>query len=204
VSAELARLRVQAELAWPQELSVLERHGLRADSTVLEAGCGPGFVTLRLLEHVRDGTVTGLDLDTTMLEHARELMSGSERVRFVQASAAATGLPSASFDVVVARFLLQHLSNVGTVLTELKRVLRPRGRLIVADADFAFSTVFEPEPTFVRQLIDAVMAAQRAQGGDPSIGRKLPRLLREAGFSGIAVDALVAPASSSGVSRSTV
>jgi ubiquinone/menaquinone biosynthesis C-methylase UbiE len=75
---------VQAELVWPQELSVLERHGLRADSTVLEAGCGPGFVTLRLLEHVRDGTVTGLDLDTTMLEHARELMSGSERVRFVQ------------------------------------------------------------------------------------------------------------------------
>lgn len=113
-------------------------------------------------------------------------------MRFVEASAAATGLPDASFDLVLARFLLQHVPDVPAVLAELRRVLRPGGRLIAVDADFTFSTLFEPEPAFARELVDAVIEGQRLRGGDPHIGRKLPRLLREAGLSEIAVDAIVA------------
>ncbi|MGH3134203.1 MAG: class I SAM-dependent methyltransferase [Gaiellaceae bacterium] len=191
-SAELDRLRVQAELAWPQELRALVQHGLREDATVLEAGCGPGFVTALLLEHVRGGSVTGLDLDSTMLAHARELLAGSERVRFVEASASATGLPAESFDVVLARFLLQHLPDVPAVLAELRRVLRPGGRLIVVDSDQAFDALFYPEPPFTGELMRAVAEGQRLLGGDRYIGRRLPALIRDAGFSAIAVDAVVA------------
>ena len=191
-SAELARLRVQAEVLWPQELGVLPRHGLRDGVSILEAGCGPGFVTALLLESFPRASVTGLDLDPVMLAHARERVGESDRVRFIEGSAATTGLPGGSFDLVLARFLLQHVPNAHDVLIELRRVLSPGGRLIVVDADFAFSTLFEPEPAFTRELIDAVVEGQRLRGGDPQIARKLPRLLREAGFSDIAVDAVVA------------
>jgi SAM-dependent methyltransferase len=192
VSTELERLRVQAEVLWPRELRVLPAHGLQDGARVLEVGCGPGFVTRLLVESHPRATVTGLDVDSTMLLHAREHVLEPDRVAFVEASASATGLPDASFDVVLARFLFQHVPNAQDVLLELRRVLAPAGRLIVVDADFAFSTLFEPEPAFTRELMDAVIQGQRLRGGDPHIGRKLPRLLREAGFSDIAVDAVVA------------
>lgn len=192
VVPELERLRIQAELAWPQELRTLERHGLRRDATVLEAGCGPGFVTSLLQDHVQDGSVTGMDFDPTMLAHARELMGAAENVSFVEGDAAATGLPAGSFDVVLARFLLQHVPSSEAVLEEFRRVLRPGGRLIAIDADIASSVIFVPEPPFYRELMVGVEEAQRRQGGDPRIGPRLPRLLAEAGFSEIAVDMVAA------------
>ncbi len=191
VTAELERLRIQADSFWPHELPVLTRHGLVDGLDVLEAGCGPGFVTRLLLESLPRSAVTALDVDPTMLAHARQHVGDLDRVRFVEASATDTGLPDASVDVVLARFLLQHVPNVGEVLAELRRVLRSTGRLVVIDADFAFSTLFEPEPEFTRELLEAVVRGQRLRGGDPHIGRKLPRLLREAAFSEITVDAVV-------------
>jgi SAM-dependent methyltransferase len=189
--AELERLRVQAQLFWPFELPVLERHGLRRGGDVLEAGCGPGFVTALLLEHVLDGSVTALDKDPAMLEHARKLLADQGRVHFVEAGISETGLPDASFDVALVRLVLQHVPDAPAALRELRRVLRPGGRLIAVDADFGLATVFDPEPAFAHELMDAVIEAQRFQGGEPHIGRKLPAFLRDAGFSDISVDAVV-------------
>jgi SAM-dependent methyltransferase len=191
VPAELQRLRVQAELSWPSELPILERHGLRAGRHVLEAGCGPGFVTELLLEHIGDGSVTALDVDASMLDHARRHLGDDGRVRFVEAPVSATGLPTEAFDAVLARLILQHVPDAVSALGELRRILRPGGRLIAVDADFAFTTIFDPEPSFLRELMDAVVAGQRAEGGDPHVASKLPALLRDAGFSDIAVDAVV-------------
>jgi SAM-dependent methyltransferase len=191
VSAELERLRIQAGVFWPYELPALERHGLADAVDVLEIGCGPGFVTALLLESFPRATVTGLDVDPTMLAYAREHVGGTDRATFVEASAAASGLPGASFDVALARLVLQHVPSVRDVLLELRRVLRPGGRLIAVDSDFGCPTLFEPEPAFARELFGAAAEGQRRRGGDPHIGRKLPRLLREAGLTAIAVDAVV-------------
>lgn len=190
-ASELARLEHQAGLAWPQELRTLERHGLHKDASVLEAGCGPGFVTKRLLDYLQHGSVTGLDVDSTMVAHARELLAGSDRVRFVERSADDTGLPDESFDVVYVRFVLQHVPNVEAVVAECRRVLRPGGRLIVADADAVFSVLFDPQPSFFPGLIAAVAETQRQQGGNATMARRVPRLLADAGFSGIAIDAVI-------------
>lgn len=190
-SAELERLRIQAEVLWPAELTVLERQGLRRDANVLEAGCGPGYVTSLLLGFLEGGSVTALDVDGAMLEHARRVVGDDPRVRFVEASVTATGLPDGAFDAVLVRYVLQHVPGVAAALAELTRVLRPGGRLFAVDADFALATLSDPEPPFVRELMDAVVEGQRLQGGDGHIGRKLPRLLREAGLSDLAVDVAV-------------
>jgi ubiquinone/menaquinone biosynthesis C-methylase UbiE len=192
IASELERLRIQADLVWPDELRALVRHGLREDADLLEVGCGPGFVTARLLEHVQQGFVTAIDIDSAMLGHARERIGDSTRVRFVEASATKTGLPDDAFDAVVVRLVLQHLPDVDAALAELGRVLRPGGRLIAVDTDHAFDTLFDPEPAFYCDLMAAVAEAQRSRGGDRYIGRRLPALLRGAGFSEILIDSVVA------------
>lgn len=191
-STELGRLRVQAEVLWPAELAALERQGLRRDANVLEAGCGPGFVTSRLRRYLGGGKVTALDVDGTMLAHARGEVGDDPRVRFVEASVTATGLPDGAFDAVLVRYLLQHVTDVPAALAELVRVVRPGGRIFAVDADFGLGSIYEPEPPFLRELLDAADEGQRLQGGDGRVGRKLPRLLLEAGLTDIVVDAAVA------------
>jgi ubiquinone/menaquinone biosynthesis C-methylase UbiE len=78
-------------------------------------------------------------------------------VHFVEAGAAQSGLADDSFDLVLARFLLQHVPSVDDVLAEFRRLLTGGGRVIVVDADFAFSTLIEPEPEFAPHLLAAVM-----------------------------------------------
>ena len=191
-AAEIERLRLQAELTWGSELRTLREHGLRDDCELLEVGCGPGFVTAQLLRDLPSAVITALDVDEAMLQHAHSHVGQTSRVQFLLAPAAATGLEGGSFDVVLARFVLQHIPGVPEILAELRRVLRPAGRLIVEDADFAFSILFEPEPPLAAELVPAIIESQRLQGGDGLLGRKLPRLLREAGFADIAVDAVIA------------
>jgi ubiquinone/menaquinone biosynthesis C-methylase UbiE len=91
-------------------------------------------VTELLLAYLRGGSVTALDVDPAMLDHARRHLGDDEPVRFVEATATATGVAEGSFDAVLVRFVLQHLPDPGAVLRELKRVLRQRGRLLVIDA----------------------------------------------------------------------
>lgn len=189
---EVARLERQAALAWPQEASTLVRHGLRRDADVLDAGCGPGAVSALLLELVPEGSVTALDTDPRMLAFARKRLAGAERSRVVDGSVLDTGLEDASFDVVVTRFVLQHLPDPLSAIAELRRVLRPRGRLIAVDSDELLDITIEPEPSFAAEINGAVREFQRRLGGDRRIGRRLPRLLLDAGFEDLALDVVVA------------
>lgn len=190
--AEIERLRVQATVAWPQEADLLARRGLAPDAHVLEAGCGPGFVTELLLDLVPDGAVTAIDVDPEMVARASARVANRERLRVIEASATRTGFENGAFDAVVARFLLQHLAEREATLAEFHRVLRPGGRLFVTDVDDGLGVLLDPEPPFAADLARVQGEIQRQRGGDRLIGRRLPGLLRAAGFTELAVDAVAA------------
>ncbi|OUJ00928.1 SAM-dependent methyltransferase [Acetobacter orientalis] len=103
------------------------------DMKVLDVACGPGIIACEL---ARVGAeVTGIDLTPAMIEQAR-LRADRENVRVAYHIGNALHLPfqADSFDRVVTRYSFHHMQDPGKVLTEMVRVCRPGGRIIVIDA----------------------------------------------------------------------
>jgi SAM-dependent methyltransferase len=102
-----------------------------ADERWLEAACGPGLIS-RVLAGAA-GEVVGVDATPAMLEVARREAAGLDNVSFVLGDATATGLPDASFDGAIARFAVHHIPVPSRLLAELARLVRPGGRVVIAD-----------------------------------------------------------------------
>lgn len=111
--------RVTARVADP----LLDAVGAREATRVLDVATGPGYVAAKAAE--RGADVVGLDFSETMLAHARTNVPG---VEFVHGDATALTFEDASFDAVVAAFLLLHLGTPERAVAEAARVLRPGGR----------------------------------------------------------------------------
>jgi ubiquinone/menaquinone biosynthesis C-methylase UbiE len=99
----------------------------------LDAACGPGIVCRRLAGHV--GAVHGVDLTTAMIEVARReaTAAGLSNVTFAVGDATALGLPDASFDGAISRFAIHHVPVPSRLVGELARLVRPGGRVVLAD-----------------------------------------------------------------------
>lgn len=187
--AELARLEAQAAVVRRMEGAWLRGLRVSPGADVLDLGCGPGFVSELLAELVPAGSVTGVDASAALLAQAgaRMVALGHSHVRFVEAWADRLPLPDASVDFAYSRFLFQHLSAPAAVLKELRRVMRPGGRVVLVDTDDA-ALLIHPEPAGLSALLTASQAAQARVGGDRLIGRKLRSLLVSAGFERVRVE----------------
>jgi SAM-dependent methyltransferase len=99
----------------------------------LEVACGPGIISRRLAPRVRE--VHGVDLTPAMVELARReaLAAGLPNATFAVGDAAALDLPSAGVDGAIARFTIHHVPVPGRLFDELARVVRPGGRVLLAD-----------------------------------------------------------------------
>ena len=120
------RLRAISELLAPTTRRLLETAGIRRGMRVADIGCGVGRVSAMLAELVGpEGEVVGVDLSPAQVEQSRSLAAARRltNCRFVEASAMATGLPSASFDLVYGRLLLIHLPDPVGALREMSRLL---------------------------------------------------------------------------------
>jgi SAM-dependent methyltransferase len=94
---------------------------------VLDVGCGPG--TIASAAAARGARAVGVDLAAGMLALGRERHPGLE---LVEGDAEALPFADATFDALVAGFILNHVPAVETALAEAARVLAPAGRLAVA------------------------------------------------------------------------
>ncbi|WP_016854527.1 malonyl-ACP O-methyltransferase [Halomonas smyrnensis] len=97
---------------------------------VLDLGCGPGDLTAELARRYGDGaTIHGLDLAPGMLTEAR--CRHGEGIDWLCADAADLPLPSGRLDLAVSNLAIQWCPDLGTVLAELARVIRPGGRALI-------------------------------------------------------------------------
>jgi ubiquinone/menaquinone biosynthesis C-methylase UbiE len=100
------------------EADMVHTYGAGAD--VLEVGCGTGLVLERIRAFAK--TARGVDLSPGMLERAR-----ARGLDVTEGSATALPFADASFDVACSFKVLAHVEDIGRALSEMARVVRPRG-----------------------------------------------------------------------------
>lgn len=109
---------------------------ITAGQDVLEIGCGTGNLTLQIARRHPDAHVTGLDPDPRALDIARaKARRAGLDVRWDEGTAADLPYPDASMDRVVSSLMFHHLDgdDRARTLAEVRRVLRPGGRLTLVD-----------------------------------------------------------------------
>ena len=115
--------------------AILALAGDVAGRRILDAGCGSGPLFAALRD--RGAIVTGFDSSTGMLEQARQRL-GDDADLQVAALGSPLPFPDGAFDDVIAALVLHYLEDWGPALAELRRVLKPGGRLI-ASVDHPFA-----------------------------------------------------------------
>jgi ubiquinone/menaquinone biosynthesis C-methylase UbiE len=100
---------------------------VRAGETVVDVGCGTGWLAAGLSRAMPGLPVIGVDVSRGMLEQARAAGAWP----LLRADAQRLPLATASVDLIVTRGVLHHLPDVPAVLTEWRRVLRPAGAVVL-------------------------------------------------------------------------
>lgn len=124
--------RIDQQIRPLGELAMV-RAALAAGERVLDVGCGCGDTTLALARRVAPGgSVLGLDISAPMLARARERLAEAglgAAVSFLQADAQTHAFAPAAFDVLYSRFGVMFFADPPAAFANLRRALRPGGRL---------------------------------------------------------------------------
>ncbi len=107
-----------------------------ADSLLLDAGCGPGYHSMRFAR--RGFRVQALDFSESALEQAAANIHASgldDRITLQQGSLLDLPFPDGHFPYVLCWGVLMHIPDVDRALAELARVVRPGGTLILSEAN---------------------------------------------------------------------
>ena len=155
---------------------------LTADTHLLDVGCGKGELSLELAAEV--GRLTGIDADSAEIEHARAAAatSATPNATFEVGDAYDLPLPDESVDVVFGHSVLEALDRPGDALAEMRRVLKPGGRLAVASVEYGGLVLAGPHGPLTRRFYDIRERLWLSAGADPYRGRELRGLLLAQGF----------------------
>ncbi|MFF9084835.1 methyltransferase [Streptomyces sp. NPDC014991] len=179
-----------AALFDPTTFRHLEGLGIRSGWRCWEVGAGGTSVVSWLAGKVGPaGQVVATDIDTSRLAAA---VRPPVEVRVHDVGADEP--PGEGFDLVHARLVLVHVPDRDRALRSMVQALRPGGRLLVEDADPALQPLIcpdehGPEQRLANRLRQGFRKLLADRGADLSYGRRLPRLLREAGLHDVEADA---------------
>ena len=182
VVAQLAEI-LELRAADPQQRELREAYladiEFPADARVVEVGCGPGPVARALASRPGVSEVVGVDPSPIFLEQGRELARDLPNLTFVEGDARALPFDDDSFDVLIFHTTLCHVPEPERALAESLRVLRRGGFLGIFDGDYATVTCALGASDPLQACADATV---EYLVHDRWLVRRLPRLVREAGF----------------------
>ncbi|MBM9506539.1 methyltransferase domain-containing protein [Actinacidiphila acididurans] len=184
------RFDALGELFDPSTFRHVQDLGIAAGWRCWEVGAGGSSVVTWLAGRVGPtGRVLATDID---ISWAAQAAGGV--VEVLRHDVGREQPPEAGFDLVHARLVLVHVADRERALRAMAGALRPGGWLLVEDADPAAQPLicldeYGPEQALANRLRTGFRSLLAARGADLAWGRRLPRLLREAGLADVAADA---------------
>lgn len=165
---------------------IREALGARPGERILDVGCGPGFYVAELLEDVgAEGFIVGVDRSPQMLALAGSRTEGHGNVELHEADAKSLPVADGSFDAAVSVQVLEYVPDIAAALAEVHRALRPGGRAVLWDVDWA--TVSWHSRDAAR--MERVLRTWDEHLAHVSLPSTLAPLLRSAGFEDVHADA---------------
>ncbi|WFU20221.1 methyltransferase domain-containing protein [Bradyrhizobium sp. CB3481] len=172
---------------------LINRAGFEPGERVIDVGCGSGATAIAFARAVEPtGYVLGIDVSGPMLERARQAVPKDLPIDFVLADATVYPFEPASFDVLASRFGVMFFADPVLSFANMRKALRPTGRL-------AFACWREPRenPFFMAPLAAAYKHVPKLpQQGPEDPGpfafaseERVRRILGEAGFTGVEMEA---------------
>ncbi|MFH8341139.1 methyltransferase domain-containing protein [Streptomyces sp. AM6-12] len=178
-----------ATLFDPTTFRHIEALGIEPGWRCWEVGAGGTSVVSWLARKVGpDGAVVATDIDTSRLAPVDR-----PPVEIRTHDVGAEEPPEERFDLVHARLVLVHVPDRARALRSMIQALKPGGRLLIEDADPALQPLtcpdeYGPEQRLANRLRQGFRTLLAERGADLSYGRRLPRLLREAGLRDVEAD----------------
>lgn len=154
---------------------------------ILDVGCGLGHIALDVAPFMDvTGHVSAIDNSAIMVHEAkRRIGNDNANVEFLVEDAHQMSFNSHTFDGCLIINTLMHCARPQVVLSEVKRVLKPHGRLVVLEPDWQTLALSTGDP-FVD---DSVVTVVRQSLTNSTVGHQLPSLIQNLGFCDIAVSA---------------
>jgi ubiquinone/menaquinone biosynthesis C-methylase UbiE len=152
----------------------------RFGDRIIDVGCGTGD-TSRTLAHLVGpaGVVVGIEPSDTMLREARRrTINPALPVDFRPGDITALAIGDSTFDGVYCERVLQHVDAPHVAVSELVRVTRSGGRIVVVDTDWGMHAIHGADPRLTARIVDA-WANNAANAWS---GRRLPALFAAAGM----------------------
>lgn len=170
----------------PWSLDLIERVRPQPGERVLDLACGTGAVSREVLKRISPGgTLVGVDINADMLRVASEVIEAREPVvRWQEASADSLPLPDASFDVALCQQGLQFFPDKPGALRELRRVLKPGGRLALS---VWRALEHNPVQHALSKAADGKLGKSMAIAFGLGENGALERMLQDAGFQSVRV-----------------
>ncbi|MGA9668333.1 MAG: methyltransferase domain-containing protein [Terracidiphilus sp.] len=166
-------------------MSALRRQKVRTlldlcpGEAVLDIGTGPGYLAEEMAAQVgATGRVEAIDRSPQMLALAQRRCAGLSQVGLCEADVLKIPFSDSAFDAAACVQVYEFVEEIQAALWELKRVLRPGGRAVIVDTDWA-SLVWEAED---RGRAEKILSAWDEHLADPYLPRRLARLLTDCGF----------------------
>jgi ubiquinone/menaquinone biosynthesis C-methylase UbiE len=192
-------VRTRAAVDWLEAQSIhpflrdvaarsMARMALQPGESVLDVGCGTGVFLPGLAAIAGpEGRVVGLDHSAAFLEEARKRLSDASlggRVELVEGDAHHLPFADATFDAVHCERVLMHLEDPALAIREMQRVVRPGGRVLLAEVYPEGARMDHPDPEAEKLISTGLVSGVR----NTSMGIALRGLLVKAGFTDVGGD----------------
>ena len=168
-----------------QRLHTLNKLSVKRGENILDVGCGVGYLSYEIALQTEDpGRVSGIDQNSEMIRHAKKRCENLRNTEFSEANANDLPFSEESFDAACCTQVLLYVNNVDQALLEIKRILKPTGRIIIVETDWRGVVLNSDYDSITRKIFSAWDATVPS----PNLPVRLGSLLLDNGFSNVNVE----------------